>query len=83
MVKGGPICHLKGPVIPLKAFKRHKVIATLMTITILALSQSSFYIPFEISLNNNTFYTSPPRKSIALPQHYTITVSEKGVSSTP
>ena len=57
--------HLKRPVIPFKAFKRHRVIVTLTTVIMLAPSKSLFCIPPEISLNNNDFYTSPPKKLTA------------------
>ena len=75
--------HLKRPVIPFKAFKRHRAIATLTTATMLAPSKSLFRIPPEISLNNNNFYTGPPKKLTASSQHHAITAPKKSASSTP
>ena len=49
----------------------------------LAPSQSSFRIPYEILLNKNNFYTSPPKRSTALSQYYAITAPEKSASSKP
>jgi len=68
---------------PSGLLERHEAITALITITItitiiaivtLAPSRSLFRIPPEISLNNNNFYTSPPRKSTAF---------KESASSTP
>ena len=54
-----------------------------MAIATLAPSQSLFRIPPKISLNNNNFYTSPPRKSTASLRYYIVIASKEGTSSVP
>jgi len=59
------------------------ITTTTIITTTLAPSQSSFRIPPEISLDNNNFYTGPPRKSTASSQRYAIIALRKSVSSKP